>query len=885
MIEDDDMEINSIFDDIQTFLDCPSWNNFCSSLSNAPIDQKTTNGLISSIISKVSKGVLQPSVIFTNYNISALVDSFILNPDPNFFNIASYLLNDIKNCTSLPFFELLIQKSPQIMISMINRKDSRMFTQYVRILTRSYVLKTNHFISEALCKYQLTLVIRELFLTISNLNSTSDKYNYNYESETNSFDTTSTVSLLFELWKTNNKKNNLSKYYSALKSESTIAFEFHSDNVINSILDFIQFGSDQKIFDYSIVFGDIYGKTSNQYFVAILLERMNNTPLTVFQSQLELIDKEAARPLREEMRKSVLFQKNLTQNPLAISHSKITDNELLSLSSQFIQKGSIPQKIAQLHMFEKSTLINKVAPDLRRLSKLSSAAKSLLETLEKRKMIPVVKEAASWMTIIETFRDTDSTMSQFAEASQKARPTEFAQKFFDSFNKALYLRHSEDVKVFCDKVSEIVISKLNGLREFTKTAVSFLNGCLCEQHRKSLSLIAVRCPLHEFIESDIFNSKKEVQILNDLHEAAVIGCSYLTASQKNLNRKAVYFDPLLILRLRWRCLRGDFAGNLPWLPEFSSLIDDDTVKFLIWECNEVGPEKVEKRRQILAKLGLMTNFKKVPKILHHLLSMESPSKYVVEGLIPVLLNCPIEKVSLSEKVNISVLFQISSILWSKPVMTNPCVLGVLRDKPPVSVSQALLMSFNSNSYNFVCFPIGFYALIVNSNELVGEKPPILICLSEIIQCLQKVELFEIPENLPKYAKISLVAFLARRNFPLNRFFDHDGEFASYCIFFSICLKKFDQAVLLLKSNVSIVSCLLDGFDDGYPFVGAGCWKNSLIEFAIYCAASQVAFDSPDWASFVSLIYKANWPSNVCNDQSNFVLFSGYMKMLGITQKV
>ena len=371
--------------------------------------------------------------------------------------------------------------------------------------------------------------------------------------------------------------------------------------------------------------------------------------------------------------------------------------------------------------------------------------------------------------------------------------------------------------------------------------------------------------------------------MNDLHEAAILSCSYLTSNivSKLNDKSVVYFDPLLILRLRWRNIRGDCSCPISWFPEFVSLFDNDCIKFLMWELNEEKPEKIERRSQILAKLGITTNFNKIPSILHHLLMFENPKKTVVDALIPVLMNCPIEKVALPEKVNISILFQISSILWSKSVMNHPEVLKILREKPPIEISQSLLMCCNLNSFNFVCFPIGFYALVFNSNELIGEKPEILISVTNSIDDIEKGENIDLPFEFPKYAKISMICYLIRKGIQLDHFFNSDIEFDSICLFFFICFKKFDAAVELLNLNENVMPFLLSNFSDGTSFVGPNVWIPSLIEFAFYCAANGIRFESQKWIQFISMVYDADWPQFITDDQSNFALIRDYMTDLGI----
>lgn len=210
-------------------------------------------------------------------------------------------------------------------------------------------------------------------------------------------------------------------------------------------------------------------------------------------------------------------------------------------------------------------------------------------------------------------------------------------------------------------------------------------------------------------------------------------------------------------------------------------------------------------------------------------------------------------------------------------MSHPTVLKILREKPPVSFSQSLLMSSRLNSLNFVCFPIGFYALIFNCDELIGEKPEILESISNIIQSFETGNQFDVPTEFPKYAKISLVAFFAKKNFDLSLFYDSDDEFASICVFFLICFKKFNESVDLLSKNMNVISFLLSNFIDGLAFVGPGRWIPSLIEFAIYCSANNVFFETKSWIEFISMVFKEEWPQYIVDDQCNFVVFSEYLK--------
>lgn len=851
----DDKDFLSLKHDIDRFFNSDSWHQFYMSLSNEST-ANNTDLLIPTLTREMRKGTINPSIIFKTNQVTKLVESFILNPDQSFLNIAFRLLINLNDNSPLPFIESLIERSPRTIINMISQTPTEVFTYFIRLLIFSYFRKPSSFLSKSLLKYSMKILIPQFFLDVTKYDSTKS---------TSSIDPHNIISLLLDFWKFSNEQHILHLFYSSVRTEISVAFDEQYDHIVLTVLDFIDSGYQQQLFEYSTVFGEIFGGSDSEYFVDILCDRMDQTENAIVQTQIELINPQVSKPLKDLLQSKMHKNETKTQR-----FRNFPDTELISAATQYQQKKTMPAFISQLHMFDKEVLINSVAPALIRLSTSNQACKEFVEFLENKKFIPVIKKTTNWETVISTLRDTDSTIGQFAQLSYKVPMNKFAPKFFDSFHKALNLRHSKDIKNFFKLISTQFISKLDDLTEFTKIVVEFLKSDLNKQHRKTLSIIALACPLHRFIESDIFDQDRELEIILNLHEAAIISCEYLTSDQNY----ETYFDPLLILRLRWRYLRGDSSSTICWNPEFVSLADNNIFYFMKWEATSTNPNSINKRMRILSLLGIVSSFSKVPMLIRELLSIEHPSSCFIETIVPFLKHCSLEKVVLPEKINLNTLFQIDTILWSDSVMNHPQVLELLRNNPDVSISQSLLISNGTTTQNFEKHPIGFYALLVNAEKLIGEKPPIL---DHIEQLLENIDYCNINNEIPYYAILSMVAYLSQRNRNLHRLFGVNQSFSKACVFFSTCEHKFDQLTRFLQSNPTTLKVLTNGIPECIPFVGNNCWQPSLIDFCFYCITNQIYFDFPDWIHFVSQIKDASWPQSYFENNSKLVLFNEYCK--------
>ncbi|OHT00377.1 hypothetical protein TRFO_32964 [Tritrichomonas foetus] len=917
-------DVEVVISQINSFLDGSIWHTFCSSMPNS-IHQKCTNNIIQILMKRVSEGSMPPISMFTTNSSSDLVESFIHFPDPKFLLIAhrliiesnkhkymiennnttnhngstlnrfnqngfnqnrynqnpflndlslsqnenSYLCNNLNCSTVISFIELLLQKSPESTFNLMSQNDFSIFCLYVNFLVSAYFKYKNNAISSILCTYKLSIVLSQVFVLYETIsNPTKEQYD-------------NSLTLLLLLYK---KHGDL--LFTILKSEIPSSLHRQCDNAINAILDFIKLGDDQHQFNYSTSFGELFNGSTSDYLVAILLERAPKTSVAIIQTQIAIINSETGRPLNDYLR-------NMNSNKI----KKFSDSEILNIIKSYSTKNTIPQSLAHLSMFDRRSLIEEVAPKLRKLAQTNSSARHLVNLLEEKKMIPLVREISSWKSIVNTLKDTDHTMHQFAEAASKTDIATFSTEFFNSFHKAVFTRHLNDLKKFCDDIHNNVINKLPDLNKFSQVVMNYLQSNLIEQHRKSLSLIAVRVPLsNAILEKEVFENKQEINILTGLHEAAIQSCESLTTNPTPLDQ-SIYFNPLLILRLRWRQLRGDSTGVSAWLPEFAALVDNDPLTFLKWESLQNEPKNIIKRSQILAKLGITTTFELIPLILKEILMLENPSEAVVEALLPILANCPLNKVVLPENPNISILFKIEKIIWCKTVMTHNTVTKILREGPPLFVSQTLLMNFSSNE-DFEKFPIGFFALLFNSNELIGNKPTILEKSTLIIN--QQLNLqnnscntdfdeenqdFEI-KRLPRYAKISIMAILSKKRISMPNFFESDNECARFFLFFSVCNKEFDNVHTYLKTNPDLINFLRSNVPEEAAFVGSNMWINSLIEFVFYSATYLFAFDNEhdnnEWKAFINIVRQSEWPSSISDDNTNLVVFNNYLKFLRIS---
>ena len=870
--------VYNILSDLNTFFDGDAWKEFTFSLSNGAGPKKQKQDVIQSFINQVKDGNLSPNLIFVSYEPLFLVELFASYPNKDFLIICLKLVAEFQNNISLPFLEMLLQKYPQCALNLVDSTyNFKIFSCFVRLIISSYLKIKNKVIVKSLLSYDLLLVITHLFSLID----TPQKIN-------------NATILLVKFY-----ENGGSKLIQTIKQLVPQFLSIRSKNVINSILNFMEVGDKNKLFKYENVFSDVFGETSDGYFISILMERLDSTDESVIQSQIQSLDFN----ISEKLRNSFSMKKETV----------VSDKDLIIFSKSFDSSGKLPQKLAHFAMFQQEFMDNNVLPRLEKLSldnKCTFNGKEIvydrtliknlfIELTNKKKAKQIFqnpekkKPEKKLEQIINSLKKSDDNIDSLSNIANQVPIELFSTIFFKYFHDAIYSRHSSDLKSFCHNIYSKVILKLVNIMPFTKIIVDFLSSNLCDQHRFSLSMIAIRCPLDNYIESHIFNSKNEIQIIRSLLEAAIHSCFYLTTNTNEKDDK-IFIHPLLILRYRWRALRGGVIGaKIAWFPEFLSLVNNDIMLFLKWELAESKPNEHIKRSQIFANLCITTTHELIPLIFKELLSNKSLSSVVIEILIPIISNCPIEKIILPENPNLEILFKMKTNLWCSPIMNHPKVIKVLSGTPPLAFSQSLLIC-NPTIADFEKYPCGFYSLMYNYNHIIGLKPPLLEKIQFFFQKdLSHIEFFKILD-FPRFAKASLASLMSKKmNYDfflkyLNQNID-DKEFSELCLFFTICNSQFSYALKFLKKKNYLISSLRSSFLEDSLFTSERDWYNSLINFAFFCASKRIIFLEPvanqNWKIYISFIKQLKFPQRILENNYQLMEFTEYLKVLNIEDNI
>jgi hypothetical protein len=513
--------------------------------------------------------------------------------------------------------------------------------------------------------------------------------------------------------------------------------------------------------------------------------------------------------------------------------------------------------------------------------------------MEHNQIIPRQVPAISWESGVRQIRTTDQPLAGIALIMDqaKARCDLAAPELFASFHVALNTRHASDVIEFADQFEAKVIQPMAYAKQdqLAEIAVRFLCANLADQHRISLSVFALRCPISKHVGM-IFqcSMSREMEVLIGLHRAALTSAAFVRlggpkaskpSSQLELVASSaksgvVILDRVLILRLRWRILRRDSLDGTCWAPEFLQLCESDPVVFLRWETTAPNTDLAR-----LSWLGITTNRGKLPHFLAELLREDSnPSEFLTAALAPLLSRIPPQFILVPERPNLDFLFRLDC-LWCRPVMRHPRVIEHLRD-PDVVVSQSLLRALppeDEVEAIFREFPHGFAAMLANFDSLVGTRPRSLCDAQQIL--IGRSNIFR---DAAPFAVVSVVFLVAKRGGDLVQFAGSMGtpDWAKYCLFFVICYGQYDQAIDLLNRYPFLFPILKDGVEEEMSFVGLRKWTDSRIRFAFYCARNEVEFEQRDeWKAFLNAVRVADWPDAITLDNQNLRVFDLYRKAI------
>jgi hypothetical protein len=536
-----------------------------------------------------------------------------------------------------------------------------------------------------------------------------------------------------------------------------------------------------------------------------------------------------------------------------------------------------------------------LGPQLRQLSSIHPAVALLISELEKKKHISPERPPVDWEAAIRQWREFGRGLDSLVAVLDQSKTSceKFGLKLFSAFHFVLFKRCVSNPIDFAHKFDLNVIRKLSyaAQDQLADLAVTFLCANLLDQHRRSLSILALRCPITKYINRFLeCSERREMEILSGLHKAALVSAEFvrlegsprkksekgllsleLVDSEMETNRVVVVLDRLIILRLRWRVLRDDSLDKIVWTPEFLWLCDSDPILFLRWE---LGQSAVSETPAILARLGIVTNFQILPKLLcEFLVTKSKPSSAIMGVLIQLLSRTPPAQIKLPERTNMNLLFQLEC-LWCTSVLNDYKVIEFLHD-PPLFAAQQLLSCLPRNADCehihdlFTAFPHAFAAMLYHLLDLYGEKPQRLVDAGQIFER----KLCE-TTDCPRFIKMA-VAFVAsktNRNLVDFAVWLKEREWVECFLFFAICTKQYEQAVQIINSDLRLINFFEQHVPEEMVFVGAGKWTDSLIRFAVYCLHQTVSFaQAREWKRFLTRVKYADWPDGLALNQVNLML--------------
>ena len=838
-------EADNVREELLGFLDGYDWQEFLESVSNEGGVGK--GSVISNLVRKIRTGVLSSEAL-KDYDPRVLVDSMNGTLDNNFVEVLLDFID--KGCHSVaPFFSVLAQSFPSGVIDKLkqaNMHDKGLIDVTVIVL-EVYFRTQARPLQEYLLGLPLNIVIPGM---------------YQYIIATSRHETRHYVQLLLNMTKRRG-------FFERLCEMRSDAIRDQCEFVIDMILDFIEKGHNANLFAYSEVFSKVFDHCSCPFLQKILVRRAGSTNEALVQIQIELLDASSAALLKDILRNK--------GNPFR-------EDELVKIVEEFHNSKEIPREISRKFMFERKAVTEVLAPALRKLANTNAMADELVLALEKKGMIPKCQVVVNWEQTINQLKANDAAMANIADVLEQSKVDcgSYAPVLFNSFHRALYSRHSDDIVAFVDAFEMKVLKRLSFASQdkLAETVALFLCSNLADQHRWSLSIFALRCNMSKFVHQ-FFDcaSDREVKILAYLHKAAIVSASKIKLDETrttapnavDLNESIMCglarLPHLVIQRLRWRVLRGDASETICFLPEFLLLSDSDLPLYFKWECTQ------ETNQEILSRLGITTSVALYPKFFFTLLSTEC-SESVTRTMLPLFSKIDQSQITIPENPNLRVLFQ-TSILWCPRIMCNPVVISCLRD-PTIEISQALLNALPGDSEVeklFTMFPHGFAAMLYNFKDLYGAKPQ---CLCNAFQVMEG-DLTAYPEA-PKFAVIAIVSAYARNHLSLVNLAKRrpDPTWVTYCFVFLICLRQEEDAAELLTMHDFLFRVLRQGVSEERAFFRAGVWTDSVIDFALYCAYNDIAFKNVDeWQQFFKTVRQASWPDRIMFDNENLRVMQKY----------
>jgi hypothetical protein len=672
---------------------------------------------------------------------------------------------------------------------------------------------------------------------------------------------------------------NARNFTQSLALEIQVALEKRNDRFLMVVLDFLEKHRSGHGFNYGDAFQQLFRDIRNPFLVSLIRGRSSQTPDPIRQAQSVLLGIGSEPPTREDSQEDGLW----------------SDAEIIRLGDECQKTRVLPKAIATKCMFDRRFVNDILVPQLRQISKLHASVQFMVNEMERQGKISPQRPTLDWEGAIRQWRDFDRGLPSLVEILDQSKVSceMFAPKLFAAFHFVLFKRCFANPIEFAQQFDRNVIQKLSYAtqNQLASTITSFLCSNLADQHRRSLSILALRCSIAQHIERFFeCSQRRELEILTGLHKSAIVSGSFLKLGRAarpkpergsmtlelvdaNMrdNRAIVVIDRLIVLRLRWRVLRDDSVEPICWFPEFLQLCESDPILFFRWELAQSAGSDAP---AILARLGITTDFQLLPKILvEYLLVNNEPSHSISATLIPLFSRIPLDQVKIPERVNMKLLFRLDC-LWCTGILHHHKVIEFLRN-PPVYASQQLLscLPFDADVATlqrlFTVSPHAFSAMLCNFSDLIGGKPRSLV---EAHQLLEK-QLRDLPD-CPSFVRLAVAFVIVTKHediIELAHWLRH-AEWCQWLLFFVICFGQYHIAIELIEMHPSLIQFLGQKIPEEFLFVGAGKWADSLVIFAVNSLHRNLSFSrSPDWKAFLSRVKAADWPDELALNQLNFSL--------------
>ena len=829
-----------IKNDINELLSSNEWSTFISSISdNIHIKNSKSNISLISILQDIYKGLLDQNYPYIKYDPLILVESFVKQ------NCVQFLSHSLSLCAqegnpAFSFVESLILHENQLLMKMNIQKQLSQseINALANITFRIGFIKQERNLMLFLLSLGLTTTLDVIF---GNLSTNNDQYCYKL------------ISQVFKY----------TKDFDILKKHSDSAILTRNELNLNFILDFLIKNGD-KDFNYQDAFQKLFEDSSSTFLVDVLVSRATMTPPSILQAQIDILNQKYIGPLRAAAQKLAPRQ-------------TISDEQLRQYATYFQQKNQIPPFLCQLSIMDRTAMSEEVGPSLQRLGQTSDACLLLYNEMKRQKLVPKPKENPLFI-LKKQDGPFETLINTLEEYCIKGRP--FAADLLDSLNCAIYTRHKNDLKQFMSVIETKLLNQLSTkvLLSLAESVSNYMQTDLSQQHLFTLCVIASRLPMTSFIKN-IFssNANTEVTLLSTLHDAAIASSNLIKLTEtpyviepSRMNPNAslpsvASLDRIVMLRYRWRSLRGDAIGFVSSLPEYQKLITDDPMQFLEWELNE--PLPIE-RSDIIKKL----NIRPTSEALFLLLKAKKPNSFCLSSLVPLFSG--FHDVMVPAEPNIKVIMDMGpTLLWNEKVLNNPFYHKSLR-KCKIDFAKILLQYLPQNyEYFFDKYPSIFACIISNIPPIVVDiTQPYYNILNDGAICSSGLFSEASAETFPKsfiYA-VSFILFRSKLSFPENI------EWKEAELFFSILNKEYDRAFKILNVYTDLCYLLLKGC----PYEGILCDKGeflfNLVHFAVHCSQLDIFIDSELWIQFINQVLLVTWPDEITTDSELLVIYHNYI---------